>query len=327
MRNFIKAAAALGAFTIAVIVPAVPTISAVGAAETPKGYVVTEAETGCDLQQVDLTTGVLTDLPAASDSAACAVDLAVSPTGVVHGITQNEGGPFLVTYAADGSATQTPITVAGDDGTGLAQGGIAISASGTIYVHLVASIEGCDTGTPGTVVGTPGAGPLYQGDSVCLFTLDAGSGAATLIGTTGLFETYFFDLTSCTSGLRTLFADNELQAITWATESSATGAVTPGPDADAPLGGYDCASTGDTLYAVTNPAAGLGSPNATPAAASMTPGVGTIDTATGAYTETAPLSDPTALVMALGVAPTAVTPPTTSGGVADATVVAPTFTG
>ena len=234
------------------------------------GYVVTQGDGGCELQQIDLTTGVLTDLPAAASDAACAVDLAVAPNGVVHGIAGGEiDDPQLVTYAADGTPTLTPITVAGADNVWMATGGIAVSAAGTVYVHLVVSMPGCDTGTtPVTSAGTP----LYEGDSVCLFTVDAGTGAATLIGTTDLFETVFLQLTSCASTLRTIFATEGFAGLQWATESAATGAATPGPAVDQPLAGYDCASTGDTLYAVTGTAMiNLGSN--TPAAGEI-PGCG-----------------------------------------------------
>jgi hypothetical protein len=329
MKRFSKAAAAFGAFAAAVIVPAVPTISTVSAAEAPMGYVVTEAEVGCELQQVDLTTGALTDLPAPGSEDACAVDLAVAPSGVVYGISLLDaegGGPQLVTYAADGTPTITPITVTGDAQPWMAQGGIAVSAGGTVYVQLVARIPGCDTGTtPDTLLSEP----LYEGDSVCLFTLDPSSGAATLVGTTGLFETYFWSLTSCASTLRTLYVDDRSESIIWATESAATGAVTPGAEAVDPVAGYDCASTSDTLYAVTNPGLGIGLPGSVSApTAEGIPGVGTVDPATGVYTENAELSDPEAFVLALAVTPAAPAPTTTTttGDVA-AVEVTPAFTG
>ena len=298
MKKFAMAAAAIGALAASLLVGVAPT----SAATAPTGYVVVENEGGCELQQLDLVTGLLTDLPAAPSVDACSVDLAVTTAGVVHGIAQTgEGEVSLITYAADGTASATAISVAGDDTFGLADGGIAISAGGTIYVQLVAGIPGCDTGSPDDTL-VDEVAPLYEGDSVCLFTLDAGSGVATIIGTTGLFETYFLDLTSCASGLITQFVDSELGAFVWATESTSTGEATPTVVSETPLGGYDCPSTSDTLYAVSTAEVLRGT--AQPSA--LIPGVGTVNTATGVYSETAALSDPEANVIALGVTPIAV---------------------
>ena len=314
MKKFAMAAAAIGALAASMVVGVGPT----SAATAPTGYVVVETEGGCELQQLDLVTGLLTDLPAAPSLEACSVDLAVTTAGVVHGIARTgEGGASLVTYAADGTASATAISVPGDENFGLADGGIAISAGGTIYVQLVAGIPGCDTGSPDDTI-VDEAAPLYQGDSVCLFTLDAGSGVATIIGTTGLFETYFIDLTSCASGLITQYIDSDMGAFVWATESTSTGEVTPTIESDTPLGGYDCPSTGDTLYAVSTAEVLRGT--STPSA--IVPGVGTVNTATGVYTEAATLSDPEANVIALGVTPIAV-----DNGVAQAEEIAPAFTG
>ena len=116
------------------------------------GYTVIAGDGSCDLATLDLVTGTLTDLPAASSAEACAIDLAAAPDGTVYGIGYDFGpsaptatcGPGrrgrarFITYAADGTATTTTIAV--EDGTngGMSYGGgIAVSASGTIYVHLV----------------------------------------------------------------------------------------------------------------------------------------------------------------------------------------------
>ena len=90
----------------------------------------------------------------------------------------------------------------------------------------------------------------------------------------------------------------------WATESTSTGEATPTVVSETPLGGYDCPSTSDTLYAVSTAEVLRGT--AQPSA--LVPGVGTVNTATGVYSETAALSDPEANVIALGVTPIAPPP-------------------
>ncbi len=337
MKRFSRALALFSATALAVLVPAVSTTSGASAAgETPTGYVVTADDGGgCELQQIDLDTGALTDLPAVASPEACATDIAVAPSGTVYGITDDFvldigsqdfapsaiNGPSLVTYAADGTPSTMPIDTGGD--AFIANGGIAVAADGTVYAQIASQIPGCDTGTtPPTSLG-----PLYEGDSVCLFTVNPTTGAATLIGTTGLFETEFYALTACASGLRSTYFGDE--SLVWVTESSTTGAVTDAADADFFPTGYDCQSTGSTLYATT--AAQTDNLKST---AAVDASVGTVDFSTGSFTETALLSDPTADVLALGVvpasAPTPPTTPTTEPGPAVAATeveVAPTFTG
>lgn len=324
--NIIRRAAAVAAVTgLAVVGWAVPA-SSVDATGGPVGYTVVVGDGGCDLATVDLTTGQLTDLPAASSAEACAVDLAVSPSGTVWGIWGgfNRGtgiGPqasepgVLVRYAADGSATTVAITDA--DGTGdgfLAEGGIAVAPNGTVYVHLVTDNPACDTGTtPDTTIGLP----LYAGDSVCLFTVDPATGAATIVGTTGLFQTVFSQLAWC-GGLLSI-ADTSGSG-EWVTESASTGAVTIGASVDQFPAGYDCDSTtGSPLYAIVgegNVLDGASVPAATSAS------VATVNPATGATTVVAPLSDPQAEVIALAVSATATPPPAVA-----ADTVTPAFTG
>ncbi len=331
MKRFTKVAAALGALAAVIIVPAVPASSV---ATAPMGYTVITGDGSCDLATLDLVTGTLTDLPAASSPEACAVDLAAAPDGTVYGIGipnfspgSIEGGNLaqaaeagtLVTFAADGTASTTPIVV--EDGTegNTIFGGIAVSASGTIYVHLVTDEPGCDTGNPLPSTTLPAAEPQYAGDSVCLYTLDAGTGVATLVGTTGLFQTPFFGLSWC-AGLLTIADTTENGE--WGTESTSTGEVTIGATVtEFPLG-YDCDSTtGGPLWSLQSPnGGGFG-----PLANEVT--INTVDPATGALTEIVPVSDSAADLMALAVVPTAAPAPTTTIDVANANEVAPAFTG
>lgn len=324
--NLIRKAAAVAAIAgLAVVGWAVPA-SSVDATGGPVGYTVVRGDSGCDLATVDLATGALTDLPAASSPDACAVDLAVSPSGTVWGIwggtdqptglsTQASEPGVLVRYAADGSATT--VTISDAEGTGdafLAEGGIAVAPNGTVYVHLVTDNPACNAGgdTPDTTIS-----PLYAGDSVCLFTVDPGTGAATIVGTTGLFQTAFSQLAWC-NGLVSIADTGDNGS--WVTESTSTGAVTIGAGVDAFPAGYDCnTTTGSPLYALVGEPSRLegGSTQADSAVS-----VATVDPATGATTIVAPLSDQAANVIALAVSPTAVPPPAVA-----ADTVTPAFTG
>jgi hypothetical protein len=336
MRNVRKLAVGMGVCALLVVGWVAPQTSAEAVA--PKGYTIIDDGSGnCDLATLDLVTGTLTDLPAAPSSDACAVDLAAAPNGTVYGVDSSGLGAGsisgeslvqaaqpgrLITFAADGTPSTTPIVV--EDGTngGMVIGGIAVSPSGTIYVHLVVDQVGCDTGTPSTTSSTaPLAAPQYQGDSVCLYTLDAGTGIATLVGTTDLFETPFLGLASC-SGLTTLSLGYQASAANWGTESASTGAVTLGASVtDVPLG-YDCDSTtGGPLWSLQSPNGGV----ITALATEVT--INTVDPATGAITEIVPVSDSAADLVALAVVPTAAPAPTTTIDVANANEVAPAFTG
>ena len=325
-----RAATIVAVAGLAVVGWAVPTTTVAGAASSATGYTVIQGDGVCDLATVDLTTGQLTDLPAASSAEACAVDLAVTPSGKVWGIWGNffRSGSItpqapvsavLVSYAADGTATTVPITDPLSDGyIGLADGGIAVAPNGTVYVHLVNDNPGCDTGTtPDTTIA-----PLYAGDSVCLFTVNPATGVATIVGTTGLFETVFSQLAWCGGLIST--ADTS-QNGSWVTESTSTGAVTVGPDIQEFPAGYDCDSTtGSPLYALVGDQIlldGASAPAATGAA------VATVDPATGVTTPVAPLSDQAADVMALAVVPTAAPTPTTQPAAVAADTVVPAFTG
>ena len=207
MKKFAMAAAAIGALAASLLVGVAPT----SAATAPIGYVVIEGDGGCELQQLDLVTGLLTDLPAARQRRR----LLRRPRG--HHRRRGprhrpgrggRGQPHHLRRRRHRVApppSPWPATTPSASPTAASPS----APRGTIYVQLVAGIPGCDTGSPDDTI-IDEAAPLYEGDSVCLFTLDAGTGVATLVGTTGLFETYFFDLTSCASGLITQFVDSEL---------------------------------------------------------------------------------------------------------------------
>jgi hypothetical protein len=167
---------------------------------------------------------------------------------------------------------------------------------------------------------------------VCLYSLNPTTGVASLVGTTGLFETPLFGLASCGSLASIALLEEDEEGITgvWVSESATTGLATVGPDVETFPIGYDCDSTtGGPLWALTSPEAeGPLSPLATEVS------VAQVDPETGATTVVVPVADPTADLMALAVVPDAAptppttpTTPTTAPAAAAAAVVAPTFTG
>jgi hypothetical protein len=311
MSRWTKGAAALATAALAAAVFSASPASS--AEEAPAAYTVVLGDSGCELAMVDLTTGALSDLPAGASPLACATDLAVSTDGTVYGLLPGPGsevdaGPLavdaarLVTFAADGTPSATPIEVADGTEAFLALGGLAITSGGTVYAQMVTDSPGCDA----EAVSPPSTGlaPTYAGDSVCLFTVDPAAGTATLVGTTGLFETVFAGLTSCSSGLRSVADTSENGTLV--SESATTGLVTPLAPLDTTVSGYDCQSTGDTLYAVVSQGGfGVIGPAAVEAS------VGTLDQGTGAYTAVAPLSDQGAQLVSLAVVPASAPTPTT----------------
>lgn len=317
MKRFAKVAAALGALAVAVIVPAVPASSA-GAG--PIGYTIIRTKGGCDLATVDLTTGELTDLPAATAPEACVADLAANTEGAVWGVidgssNQNKAANFpaavtqsavyLVAFDSDGTPSLSPIFF--DDipeGASLENGGIAFGPAGTyIQAYLGQSNTSCDAGV-----------------AVCLLTYDPETGVATPIGGSGLEERSLYTLTDCASGQYTLM---DVEGPELARSDRTTGAVTSGPSVDDGISGMDCAPGGSTLYALNSALVPLGNG---PAGAGAS--VGTIDPTTGQFSAVAAISDPEAFVELLAVPGTRVAPTTTTTiDVANANAVAPAFTG
>ncbi len=333
MKNIRKLAVGAGIAAVLVVgwvAPATSGASTTPSPNPPKGYTVVLGDGGCELATIDLTTGTLTDLPAGPSAEACAVDLAVSPSGTVYGITDNQilssgnalgavpaapaDAADIVTFAADGTPSAVPITEPDATTIGVASGGIAISPAGVVYVQLVTDNPTCLTGTPpDTTPTTSPAPPAFYADSVCLYTVNPGTGTAAVIGTTGVFETPFFALAWC-GGLNTLAFG---EGISWGTESTTTGAVSLGVAAQAFPVGYDCDSrTGGPLWALSSPNAGLAS---TPAVSEVN--VTQVDPTTGAVTQIVPVSDQSADLLALAVVATP------EPDVANEVVVAPAFTG
>lgn len=331
MKKLTKVGVALGALAATLILPSVPATSAQETPSTPTGYTLVAGDSGCELAVIDLTTGALTDLAAGPSEDACALDLAASPAGVVYGITFEGGIPSstpqavdaasLVTYSMNGTPTLTPINVPSADEGSLIYGGIAVSASGTLYVHLVTDEAECDTGTTPDTTPDTVLEPEYAGDSVCLYTLNPSTGVATIVGTTGLFETPFFGLASCGSLTSISFAqDSEASIAYWTTENASTGEAFPGAVVQSFPVGYDCNSVaGSPLWALTSPESdGPFSPLATQVS------VAQVDASTGTITTIVPVSDASADLLGLAVVPTAApTPPPA----ASPAVVTPAFTG
>lgn len=295
------------------------------------GYTVIDHNDGtCDLNSIDLATGQLTDLPAPSAPTACSADLAVAPNGTVYGLdgdhnngpvslepaADSQPNPHLIEYDDDGYASITILTNDGNFLTGLRYGGIAITADGTIYAQ-VQDATSCDN------MINPLTG-LYISDSippVCLYTIDPVTGVATLVGPSNQFDGLFVGLTSCASSMRTMGPGlNDFEGLpnqsaslmlTWSTVDMSTGAVVPDAG-QSPPPAYDCATSGDTVFALDSH--------------SGSNQLGTMDLATGTFTPTVALSDPDAFIswFSFAVATPAAPVPTTIAAI-DPSV--PEFTG
>lgn len=297
------------------------------------GYTVIDNTDGtCDLNSIDLTTGQLTDLPAPSAPTACSSDLAVAPNGTVYGLDgdhfnfngplsleparDSQGSPHLIEYDDDGYASITILTNDGNFLTGLRQGGIAITADGTIYAQIQDATL-CDN-----IINIPGS--LYPSDSippVCLFTIDPVTGVTTLVGPANQFPVMLVGLTSCASSMRTMGPGlNDLTALpnqpaslmlTWSTVDMSTGAAVPGTGQSSPPA-YDCATSGDTVFALDWH--------------SGSNQLGTMDLTTGVFTPTVALSDPDAFISWYSFAvATPAAPATTTTAAIEPSV--PEFTG
>lgn len=326
------------AIGLAAIATSLVTLSSTASSSAPGatpvlGYTVIHNNNGtCDLNSIDLTTGQLTDLPAPPAPTACSSDLAVAPNGTVYGLdgdhfnfngplslepaADSQGNPHLIEYDADGYASITMLTSYGNFLTGLRQGGIAITADGTIYAHIQDATL-CDN-----IMNIPGA--LYTSDTVafvCLFTIDPVTGVATLIGPTNQIGSMFIGLTSCASAMRTMGPGlNDLTALpnqpaslmlTWSTVDMSTGAVVPDAG-QSPPPAYDCATSGDTVFALDSH--------------SSSNHLGTMDLTTGLFTPTVALSDPDAFISWYSFAvATPAAPATTTTATIEPSV--PEFTG
>jgi hypothetical protein len=316
MKKLALACAAAAALLLgSIVIGAGPS----SAASSTIGYTIIRSDGGCDLATLDLTTGLLTDLPAATSPEACVNDLAANSEGAVWGIidgNQNSNAGlgaaaiapsaiFLVAFDTDGTPKLSQIGI--DDigsGASLEDGGIAFGPAGTyIQAFLGGSNTSCNAGI-----------------AVCLLTYDPETGIATPIGGSGLEEQTLITLTDCASGQYTLIPGRTLEL---GLSNRTTGEVTPGTSVDAGLAGFDCAPGGSTLYAISSPLVLFGSGTAANDAS-----VGTLDPTTGQFTAVAPVSDPDAFIELLAVPGTPVTPTTTAPpAVAAETAVAPAFTG
>lgn len=316
MKKLALACASAAALLLGTIVIGAGPTSAAG---STIGYTIIRSDGGCDLATLDLTTGELTDLPAATAPEACVTDLAADSEGAVWGVidanVNNDASIepaavvasqiYLVAFDSDGTPNLSPIFF--DDipeGASLEDGGIAFGPAGTyIQAYLGDTNTTCNAGV-----------------AVCLLTYDPETGLATPIGGSGLIEQTLITLTDCASGQYTLVPGEGLDL---GTSDRTTGAVTSGPSVDDGLAGMDCAPGGSTLYAIASPPQILQGNGLAATQAS----VGTLDPATGAFTAVAAVSDPDAFIELLAVPGTPVAPTTTQPAAVAADTVAPAFTG
>ena len=272
----------------------------------------------CDLYTIDLATGALTDLPAPSSEAACAIDLAVAANGTVYGIAGAQlysvtsvspsadslNGAELITFSADGTPSGQSLTVGGLPISGLNGGGIAIDAAGTVYVI---ALNETTCSPPLTAPGSVG-----QSDSVafnCLFTVNLSTGELTQVGDGFAPNSSVFGLTSCASTMWSLIPGISPTSVEqspasigvpWASIDPAT-AIPTEAGVSTQLLGHDCVATGNTVYAMSTGGFGVGANNLTPSVPGI-PDLGTVDPTTGVFTETVTMSTPTGYISPLAFA-------------------------
>lgn len=337
MKRTLTGIAALALVVGTIVVSAGPVSSAAAPSATWAWTSVRFADEGCVLGKIDLATGALTQLPGTPSNAACVQDLAAGPDGSVWGIDQERrGGASLQDFSAPQAATPISLVrfdtttgeaasvkmvdIAGSDGeAGLANGGLAITADGTVWAQIV------DT-------------TCADGDYVCLYTVNPTTGVATQVGPSNLFQTYMDGLAICGTGPITLVGAQagppsttipvpqaNGQDLHVGTVSATTGAVTKGPDTLDTIIGYDCggASTGYALLG-SEPLIIGSTPQSTEA------DLVRFDPATGATTAVAAVTPTDADVALLAIpvgAPPAPSTTTTTAAAAQPATVTPRFTG
>ncbi len=203
------------------------------------GYVVTRADGGCELQQIDLDHRRPHRPGGRGQPRGLRHRHRRRPVGTVYGITDDYvldigsqdfapsaiNGPSLVTYAADGTPSMMPID------TGRQRLHRQRRHRRRRRRHGLRPHRGQHPGLRHRHHPSTSLGPLYEGDSVCLFTVDPATGAATVVGhDRPVRDRVLPRSTACASGLRSTYFGDE--SLVWATESSTTGAVTDAADAD-----------------------------------------------------------------------------------------------
>ncbi len=314
MKKLVLVVSALTALVAASLVGVAPT----SAATSPKAYTIIDNGDGtCDLATLDLGTGLLTDLPAASSSEACVEDLAANSQGAVWGISNIPviigstpaavgSNVQVVSFSADGTPSSNRVFV--DDTI------TSVNAVGIAFDPLLGTLLTFSVG--GTNPDCPAAG------GTCLFSYDPETGFATAIGGSGTGATAYRYLTSCASGALTM---SEPDGQVLDDVDTATGAVTTDTVVRTIIDGYDCSPGGSTLYAIEDGALALAGNGASALSAT----VGTLDSS-GNYTQLADVSNPDAEIITLAVvdaAPAPTTTTTTAPAAVAADTVTPAFTG
>jgi hypothetical protein len=210
--------------TLAMVV-GVLALTTQSAPAAPVAYTTLDTD-GCQLATIDLATGTVTPLPDAPSSNNCVDDLAVGADGTVWGIKDlpvksNQRAGIVKFDPTTGDAVDTQLFDNGNfDFSFTAHGGIAIDASGVMYVSFTSNEDGCSD---------------FQGNDAeaCLYRVDdPATGAVTLIGPSGKAQVRDFWLTTnCAGSMLTgeSLSDQEV--------------VTPGATPAAPDTGEDTTTT------------------------------------------------------------------------------------
>jgi hypothetical protein len=304
-------------FVVAPFLAAEPSRAAPPAGATT-GYTTLVGD-GCTLATIDLTTGVLTKLPADASDTACVFDLAIGPDGTLYGTIANDGSRSVVLVSFDtttGEGTELgPLT--GDFTTSTQFGeelGLTFGPDNQLYVFMGTSNPAC-------------------GSTLCLYQVAPDTLTATLIGPVGapggpfddkplLFGTSLCEGPLWTSVLRAE-TDPAIQYLT--TVDPTTGTATQGAAIDSRINGLEADRSSESVYVLTRP-------SDAPATLSV------VNPATGAFNEVGPITldgqnlAVSTLAIPGGCTPapvptTTVAPTTTAAPAAAATEAAPRFTG
>jgi hypothetical protein len=168
----------------------------------PTAFVIVSEAGGCQLGQIDLTSGAVTNLvPPAPGPTVCSEDLAFGPDGTLYGIN----GTNLIKYNTSTGAT----SVIGALGIPVnAMGGLSFDAAGHLWLGVLTSDASCIGAAAATApVTTPTSGGVKPAQIFdwCLYQVNPASGAATFVsffkaGTLGNFVTQVTGLAGACDG-------------------------------------------------------------------------------------------------------------------------------
>jgi hypothetical protein len=148
----------------------------------PTGFVIVDTGGGCQLGQIDLTSGAVSNLlPASPSLSVCSADLAFGPDGTLYGVN----GGNLVKYNTGTGATSV-IGPLGVTALGGEAEGLTFDAAGHLWAALLTGDSPCVSGLASGATSsssTPTSAGVHPAIFVnnCLYQVDPASGHATFV--------------------------------------------------------------------------------------------------------------------------------------------------